>query len=313
MKRLALKTFVLCLLLALFCLQAHAEPYRLIVVPDTQFASEKWPHLLTATSAWILKNQGPLNIKYVLQVGDMVQNAGEEAEWKNFDAGIRPLDGKVPYLVVLGNHDIPKSARGRNVPLFEKYFPAERFAKLPSLPTAAADKANSYRTFSAGGTDWLIVGMPFSPTDGELAGANRVVAAHPERRVIVLTHSYLKQNGRSDLGERIWQKLVKRNPNVAMVICGHVGSLTPHFVSTGDQGNKVYELMFDWQNENDAEKNGYLAILEFDPEAAKISVKSYSPHLDKYMAEPKCHYELLEVDFLRARPKAAQAAAVGGR
>jgi hypothetical protein len=313
MKTLSLKTFTLGLLLVLFCWQAQAEPYRLIVVPDTQFASEKWPHLLTAMSAWILKNQAPLNIKYVLQVGDMVQNAGEEVEWKNFDAGFRPLDGKVPYLVVLGNHDIPKSAVGHNVPLFEKYFPAERFAKLPSLPAATADRANSYRLFSAGGTDWLIVGMPFSPTDAELEGADRVVAAHPERRVIVLTHSYLKQYGRSDLGEHIWQKLVKHNPNVALVICGHVGSLTPHFVSQADQGNKVYELMFDWQNEDQEEKNSYLAILEFDPEAATIAVKSYSPHLDKYMAEPKCNYEIHDVDFLHPAAKNLQPAAVGGR
>jgi hypothetical protein len=307
------RKLAICVLVLVFCARAQAEPYRLIVIPDTQFASEKWPHLLGAMSEWILKNQKPLNIKYVLQVGDMVQNAGEEVEWKNFDANFRPLDGNVPYLVVLGNHDIPKSAKGRHVPLFEKYFPAERFAKLPSLPTAAADKANSYRTFSAGGTDWLIVGMPFSPTDAELEGADRVVAAHPERRVIVLTHAYLKQNGRSEFGDHIWEKLVKRNANVAMVICGHVGSLTPHFVSHGDQGNNVYELMFDWQNENDEEKNGYLAILEFDPEAATISVKSYSPHLDQYMAEPKCHYELHDVDFLRARPKAAQPAAAGVR
>ena len=71
--------------------------------------------------------------------------------------------------------------------------------------------------------------------------------------------------------------------------------------------------MFDWQNQNDAEKNGFFAILTFVPEAATISVKSYSPHLDKDMAEPKCHYELHDVDFLRSGVKARQPAAVGGR
>jgi predicted MPP superfamily phosphohydrolase len=308
-----MKKLALALLILVFCAAAYAEPYRLIVIPDTQFASEKWPHLLTATSQWILKNQKPLNIRYVLQVGDMVQNATVEEEWKRFDENLGLLDGKVPYLAVLGNHDMVLTGGKREAKLFEKHFPPERFAKLPSFPTGAADKANSYRTFSAGGTDWLIVGMPFAPTDAELEGANRVVAAHPERRVIVVTHAYLKQKGRGDEGERIWQKLVKRYPNIAIVFCGHVGSLTPHFASQGEQGNTVYEMMFDWQNENDEEKNGYLAILEFDPEAATISVKSYSPHLDQYMAEPKCHYEIHDVDFLRPGSKAMQPAAVGGR
>ena len=80
MKKFAAKTSVVILLLVLSCLQVRADTFRLIVIPDAQFASEKWPHLTAAMSQWILKNQEPLQIKYVLQVGDMVQTAGNEEE-----------------------------------------------------------------------------------------------------------------------------------------------------------------------------------------------------------------------------------------
>ncbi len=168
---------------------------------------------------------------------------------------------------------------------------------------AAADKANAYRTFSAAGINWLIVAMPFLPTDGELEGANRVVKEHPDHRVIVLTHSYLTHTGRDKSGEYIWEKLVKRYRNIAMVVCGHVS--TVHFVSQGDQGNKVYEMLFDWQNDKKPEPNSYLAILEFDPDAAKLSVKSYSPTLDKYLTDPRGQFEFRDVDFLKAKGKTA--------
>jgi hypothetical protein len=58
-----MRKFALGLLILLFCWQVQAEPYRLVVMPDVQFASQKWPHLITAMSQWLLKNQTPLNIK----------------------------------------------------------------------------------------------------------------------------------------------------------------------------------------------------------------------------------------------------------
>ncbi|MGA2030714.1 MAG: metallophosphoesterase [Thermoguttaceae bacterium] len=298
---------ILCLLILILSSQARAEPFRLIVLPDTQFNSESWPQQLTAMTQWIVTNQQPLNIKYVLHVGDMVNVANDKQQWENFDASMQVLDGKTPYVLALGNHDFDNIAGKRSTVLFDKHFPAERFRRLPSFPTKETDKANSYRTFSAAGTDWLIVAMPFLPTDAQLQGANRVVSQHPDHRVIVLTHSYLTHSGRDKSGQYIWEKLVKRYRNVAMVVCGHLS--TVHFVSQGDRDNKVYEMLFDWQNAEDPEPNSYLAILELDPEAAKLSVKSYSPTLDKYMTDQRSQFEFRDVDFLRARAKAKAAKA----
>lgn len=288
--------------------QAQAEPFRLIVLPDTQFNSEKWPQQLTAMTEWIAKNANPLNVKYVLHVGDMVNVSSDKRQWDNFDASMQVLDGKVSYVLAVGNHDFETIAGKRSTVLFDKHFPAERFSKLPSFPTKEADEANSYRTFSAGGIKWLIVTMPFLPTDGQLEGANRVVKEHPDHRVIVLTHSYLTHTGRDTSGVYIWEKLVKRHRNISLVVCGHLS--TVHFVSRGDEGNEVYEMLFDWQNDQKPEPNSYLAILEFDPEAAKLSVKSYSPTLHKYMTDSRGRFEFHDVDFSKAKETPAMAGSV---
>ena len=217
--------------------QAQAEPFRLIVLPDTQFNSEKWPQQLTAMTEWIAKNANPLNVKYVLHVGDMVETSAAQAGSGTTSTPVCKCSiGKVPYVLAVGNHDFDNIAGKRSTVLFDKHFPAERFSKLPSYPTKDADKANSYRTFSAGGIKWLIVTMPFLPTDGQLEGANRVVKEHPDHRVIVLTHSYLTHTGRDKSGVDIWEKLVKRHRNISLVVCGHLS--TVHFVSQGDRGQQ---------------------------------------------------------------------------
>ena len=288
---------ILCLLILLPCSQAQAEPFRLIVLPDTQFNSEKWPQQTTKMTEWIAKNQQSLNVKYVLHVGDMVNVASDKRQWEYFDASMRVLDGKVPYVLAVGNHDFDMLAGKRSTVLFDRHFPAERFRKLPSFPTGEPDKANSYRTFSAAGINWLIVTMPFLPTDAQLESANQVVQDHPDHCVIVLTHSYLTHSGRDTSGVNIWEKLVRRHRNISLVICGHLS--TVHFVSQGDHGNKVYEMLFDWQNDKQAEPNSYLAILEFDPDAAKLSVKSYSPTLNKHMTDSRSQFVFRDVDFLK--------------
>jgi hypothetical protein len=113
--------------------------------------------------------------------------------------------------------------------------------------------------FPAPGTDWPIVAMPFPPTDDQLEGANRIVKEHPRHRIIVLLHSYLTDTGCDMSGVHNWEKLVKRYRNISFVVCGHL--LTAHVVSQGNQGNRVHEILFDWQDAKKSEPDGYLATM----------------------------------------------------
>jgi len=291
-------TFALAVCL-LFVVQLRAETYRLVVVPDTQFASQKWPEVLGSSMKWIAENKDAMNIKYVLHVGDMVHTGNSPQQWKNFDAAISMLDGKVPYILSPGNHDYDTSDGKGNLENFNKHHPVERFKKLPSFGGSfpKGTNNNSYHTFTASGTDWLIVALSYDPSDAELDWADKVVSNHPQRQVIVLTHFYLTDKGRSPVGENIWKKLVSRHENIMMVICGHLR--TVHYEDTSPRGNKVYQMLFDWQNSETSENNSYIAIIELDPDAGKISIESYSPKLKKYKTDPLGRFEFKNVTFMR--------------
>jgi hypothetical protein len=74
----------------------------------------------------------------------------------------------------------------------------------------------------------------------------------------VATHSYLNLKGRAagavkvagssaNSGEDMWQKLVRRNANIFLVACGHVGGVNL-LVSQNDAGAPVIEILTDYQN-----------------------------------------------------------------
>ena len=145
---------------------------------------------------------------------------------------------------------------------------------------------NSYHFFSASGMEFMVIALEVAPTDEMLDWANEVVKSHPDKRVMVITHSYLEGNGsrvagdpyvpsgEGNLGEDIWNKFVRKHKNIFFVFCGHHNNLTDHkglLTSKGDNDNRVYQLI------SGEDYDGWLRILKFAPAENKIYVKTYSP------------------------------------
>jgi hypothetical protein len=285
---------------------AAAEPFRIIVIPDMQWASQKWPDLPKKMTEWIVANRDKESIRYVLQVGDAVQDGGSETEWKNIDAAMSVLDGKVPLIVAVGNHDFDRIKPPKSTVMFNRFFPVERFQKLPgfggNFPAGRND--NSFHTFEAGAKKWLILSLNFMPSQEEIAWGNEVVGKHPEHQVILLTHSYLTHTERDVAGKLLWDQLVRRHPNMSMVFCGHLS--TVHARAEGDKGNTVCEMLFDWQNDVDPDFNSFFAIVTIDPAAGTINSRSFSPALDKELEGGRSgKIEFKDVRFLPGDPAAA--------
>lgn len=288
----------------------RAAPFRIIVIPDTQWASQKWPELPRRMTEWIVANRDQQNIRYVLQVGDLVQEGGSEPEWRNIDAAFRVLDGKLPYIVAVGNHDYDRIQPPRSTVLFNRFFPVERFRKMPgfggNFPADRND--NSFHTFAAGGKKWLILSLNFAPSNQEIAWGNEVVRTHPDHQIILLTHSYLTHTERDVAGKILWEQLVRKHPNMSLVFCGHLS--TVHARAEGAKGNTVCEMLFDWQNDVDPDFNSYFAVITIDPDAATIASRSYSPALDKELQGGRNGTtEFKDVRFLPGDPAATQPAA----
>ncbi len=304
-------------------IRVHSDSeFSIVLLPDTQNYSDYAPAVYNSQTQWIADNKDELNIAFVLHEGDFT-NYNLIREWDNADYAMDILDAAgVSYAAATGNHDTGPggNASTRDVGYFNSYFPVARFTNLQGVyETGHAE--NSYHYFTAGGIDWLALSLEFGPRTAVLAWANQVIAAHPNRRVMVVTHAYMYSDdtriGSGDTwnphtytvcttatgdqvcndGEEMWTNFIKLHENISFVFSGHilndgVGTL----VSTGDNGNLVYQMLANYQFEANG-GNGWLRILTFCPEMQKVFVETYSPYLDQYKTGPDQQFELNNVDL----------------
>jgi 3',5'-cyclic AMP phosphodiesterase CpdA len=284
------------------------ENFSIVVLPDTQGYSEFYPWIFDNQTQWIADNAESLNIVFVTQLGDLVNSPFDLTQWKNANQSMSMLDGKVPWAVLPGNHDMKEG----NVTNFNTYFGPGRFSSEAGYGGTyrAGDNSNSYQLFSASGTDYLILNLQFDPSDDVLHWASQIIESHPDRKVIVSTHDYLTGlfglGQRSDIGERIWHGLIKQHAEqVFLVLCGHASA--EDLIADSVNGNIVYQMLADYQSYAYIE-SGWLRILTFAPSQGKVFVKTYSPILDEYKQGPQSEFTLtitkplLHQLFLRTLP-----------
>jgi hypothetical protein len=291
------------------------EPFTLALLPDTQYyvlrGGAGTPDMFFAQTRWIATNRDVENIVFVLHEGD-VTDRNTEGEWLRGRAAMRMLDGVVPYAIAPGNHD-GLGQRSNLTERFNRHFPAADYQSLPTFGGVFEHGKldNSYHFFSAGGVDWMVLVLEFGPRDVVLAWANELVGAHPERRVIVLTHAHLYPDdtlqgapehlgsptsyGRQNNGTHVWEKLLRRHANISLVFNGHSVILpspetpgledeTGRLVGLGDSGNRVYQIAADYQS-SALGGGGFLRVVRFFPSRDAMSVQTYSPYLGRYLTD----------------------------
>jgi hypothetical protein len=94
--------------------------------------------------------------------------------------------------------------------------------------------------------------------------------------------------------ETLWNNLVKLHPNVSLFLSGHQFEDFDEFkyhLENGDNGNRVYELLVDPQNMANG-GNGWIRLLEFDPDGTTVHVKTYSPFLNQWDTSPDNYYDI---------------------
>ncbi len=270
-----------------------AEPFSVVVLPDTQNYAEKFADTYVAQTQWIRDNLEKENIKFVMHLGDIVQHHNDsEEQWQVADRAHRLLDGVVPYSMLPGNHDLEykNKAYSRKTTLYNKYFGPQRFTDCSWYGGHwGENNDNNFCTFEAGGMKFLVISLEYAPRDEVLAWATDLANSHPDHRVIAATHCYMRPAGRDktsggslgNSGDGMWEKFVRRAPNVFLVKSGHVLGVGRQ-VSTNDAGLPVHETLVDYQGLPNG-GDGWLRVMRFVPDENKIEIRAYSPLLDKTM------------------------------
>lgn len=276
------------------------ESFSVVLLPDTQNYAEKYPDTYVAQTLWIREHRKEENIKFVIHLGDIVQTSTKEGEWKNANRAMKLLDDVVPYSVAPGNHDMV--VKSRDSKLYNEIFPPARFEGKAWYGGHMGDTNDSnYCFFEAGGMKFMVLNLEFAPRDETLAWAADVAKRHPEHRVIVATHCYMRPKGRDtscataykiegNSGEQIWQKLVRKSPNIFLAVSGHVLGVGMQ-TSTNDAGGDVFEMLTDYQGLSNG-GDGWMRILRFVPDDNKIEVRTFSPTLEKHNEDAKESFDL---------------------
>ncbi len=294
------------LLLAVSLLLAVAavaqSDFTVVLLPDTQYYAETYPHIFNAQTQWIANNKAAQNIQLVLMLGDVVNTPSNTYEWQNADASTKILDNaNIPYFVAIGNHDYDGLApTQRKTTLFNQYFGLQRYAGKPWLGTSSyppGSSENYYGIVTLGGQQFLILVLEYAPRDAALEWADTVLTANANKKVIVVTHSYeYSDNTRVDLcdtndmtnkghnGDWVWNNFLSQFANIIMVVNGHLTTGAGHgrSVDLGASGNLVNEMLSDYQGYANG-GNGWLRVLKFHPSTNQINVLTYSPYLNSYL------------------------------
>jgi predicted MPP superfamily phosphohydrolase len=296
-------SLAVCLLL-LAATAAAQDDFTLVVLPDTQFYSQDHPEIFAAETRWIADNASRLNIRFVVGVGDIVNQGSQDSQWRNADAAISTLDSAgIPYALAIGNHDYRYSKPSlRTAPLFNQYLGPQRYAAKSYYGSQfpAGSNENFYVTFDAGGRKYLVLLLEFYPRRAALDWADSIIAQHPDREVVVTTHGYLFTDtsrvnrcdynnaeafgvGADHDGEELWREFLEKQDRVFLVLSGHIHGVSRR-TDLASGGRLVNQILSNFQHETNG-GNGYIRILKFRPALNRIEVTTYSPYLNQYRTD----------------------------
>ena len=310
--------------------------WTMVVVPDTRtYIKQIENHgIMDMMLAWMVRRREEMNIQQVLFTGDLTYGNDQgyvdempstrfyrsgklrdliaHEQWKAFSRLMERLDGELPYVLCTGNHDYGFSSAENRACSLNEYFPTDRNPLTRRQLVACANNTFGKKTLETSayeftapqpdGRKFLVITLPFAPTDADLKWAKWVADMKRfEKHIgIVLTHSYMRANGiriekekyalnkaGGNPGEQIFQKLVYPAKNIRMVVCGHVckPDSWEHAVgfswAKNKSGKSVAQLVFNTQaigggfsgNGGD----GWLRLLEFMPDRKTVKATTFSP------------------------------------
>lgn len=309
--RRALSVLVLSCLALPALAQTSTEEFTVIMLPDTQHYSRNYPQIFSSQTKWIAENAAKLNIRFVVGVGDVVNNGESDTQFQNADAAVRTLDNaNIPYVLPVGNHDYMYSKpSSRDATKFNRYFGPSRYSGYSwykgNYPSGSNE--NFYAVFNVNGKQYLVLALEFYPRQKALDWASSILVANADKEVIVLTHSYVNDDntrvGRCDYanaesmgvgndndGDEMWSRFIRKNKNIRMVLSGHIHGVGRR-TERGENGNIVNQILADYQGEHMG-GNGYLRILRYKPALNQIEVKTYSPYANAYRTDSANQFTL---------------------
>lgn len=281
--------------------------FVLPVLPDTQFYSRYNRNIFLSQTQWIADHATQLQVPMVLHLGDIVDQAGQNAEWVGADAALKVLeDARISYSILPGNHDTSNWNQwdDQRTPGNEPYltwFPRSRQASSATFGGMDSTGYNTWHTFTAQGQKFLVLALGWKPSAQTRAWANQVLADNPTLPAILTTHQLITiQDGNAidpaddaGSGAALWNDVIAPNPQVFLTINGHYHGAA-HRVQQNNAGLDVIQVLADYQMDTDG-GNGYLRLMEFDLARNTIETYTFSSWLRSKPEAERSYIDELEL------------------
>ncbi len=281
--------------------------FSIAVIPDSQYYLAQAQlggtfDMFKAQIDWIKQNQVKKNIAYVAHLGDITEHGDNpitaRSEWYLAQKALYGLENPVsiPYGLAVGNHDefpnqYPVTGTTR---FYNKYFGVPHFeGRLYYGGHYGNNNNNHYDLFSAGGLNFIVLFLEFDGHNEEQKDvynwANEILRKYAARKAIVVSHSILFYNPVKGSntpeapfnaeGKAIYQSL-KENPNLFMMICGHVGDNGEGYREDTWNGHTVRTFLSDYQSRPNG-GHGMMRLYTFSVKSNTISVRTFSPYTNE--------------------------------
>ncbi|MCM4079647.1 LamG-like jellyroll fold domain-containing protein [Paractinoplanes hotanensis] len=271
---------------------AHATPankfdsssprFAIAVLPDTQYlfdADSADPAPLRETFGYLLEQRAEDNIAFLTHLGDVTEH-GTEQEIVLAGQTFSRIDGKLPYSVLAGNHDIDGSKDDQRGPsAYLSTFGPQRQRRSKTFLGASKDGYNSAHLLEAAGRKWLILALDWRISDSGLAWARETLTKH-QVPTIVTTHdlAYADDGGLAYLsgnGQRLWDQLIKGNDRIFLTLNGHYWP-PGRTVLKNDAGHDVHVHITNYQDRYYGGA-GMIRLYRFDLVRNRIDVETFAP------------------------------------
>jgi hypothetical protein len=278
--------------------------FSIAVIPDSQYYLAQAQlggtfDMFKAQIDWIQKNQRKENIAYVAHMGDITEHGDNpvtaRSEWYLAQTALYGLENPVsiPYGLAVGNHDqFPSQYPVTGTTnYYNQYFGIKHFQGRPYYGGHYGDNNDShYDLLTAGGADFIVLFLEFDSHNENQAGlykwANEILKKYGTRKAIVVSHSILYFNPVKGTntpqapfnaeGTAIYDSL-KGNPNLFMMLSGHVGDNGEGYRTDVYNGHMVKTFLNDYQSRPNG-GHGLMRLYKFSLKKNELSVSTFSPY-----------------------------------
>lgn len=242
------------------------------------------------------------SVACILHTGDATDNnAGHQ--WRRFRKSTSIVSSSIPFYSSTGNHDYywdsnQKITDRRTTYLNNYYdFPFVFNNVLAVFEQGKFENA-VYRNYYMDRPLYLLF-LEFAPRPEVLEWADGWLREHSDIEHILVTHEFLDAQGnlmtsathaekhfsgtglKASKPEEVWDRLIRSNDNISVVLCGHARSFVQYREDENDMGRSVPQVLFNLQQEDNG-GDGWVMLWNAIQGTDSVAISIYNTVRDEY-------------------------------